>query len=195
MEAIAAREGTGLHVIGTKRLSLKESGIEAPKFMLGTMSVSDPVDVHFDFHLQTTPDLARAQAGARRFAASTNLLKTLSQTPGGGPPLHKQSCALARTTDGKMDFLRHSLPYLGKCYAGEQVRIGTINAGLLFLWEVSHARQARAQGPRGSCGFAGRIREFLMTNVTQNVETSLTEGGSILVVTTSRSCCALVFAP
>jgi hypothetical protein len=52
LEAASAADGTGLRVTGTTRLLLSDYGIKAPKFMLGTMTVADAVDVHFDLRLE-----------------------------------------------------------------------------------------------------------------------------------------------
>ena len=52
LEAAAAADGAGLRVTGTTRLLLTDYGIKAPKFMLGTMSVADAVDVHFALRLE-----------------------------------------------------------------------------------------------------------------------------------------------
>ncbi len=55
LEAAAEREGKALHVTGVKQLLMTDYGIKAPKFMLGMMSVSDPVTVHFDLKLEPNP--------------------------------------------------------------------------------------------------------------------------------------------
>jgi hypothetical protein len=52
LDAAAAADGTGLRVTGTTRLLLTDYGIKAPKFMLGTMTVADAVDVHFALRLE-----------------------------------------------------------------------------------------------------------------------------------------------
>jgi len=52
LDAASAADGTGLRVTGTTRLLLSDYGIKAPKFMLGTMTVADAVDVHFALRLE-----------------------------------------------------------------------------------------------------------------------------------------------
>jgi hypothetical protein len=52
LEAAAATDGSALRVTGTTRLLLTDYGIKAPKFMLGTMTVADAVDVHFVLRLE-----------------------------------------------------------------------------------------------------------------------------------------------
>jgi hypothetical protein len=52
LDAASAADGPGLRVTGTTRLLLSDYGIKAPKFMLGTMTVADAVDVHFVLRLE-----------------------------------------------------------------------------------------------------------------------------------------------
>lgn len=51
LEAAAATEGAKLRVTGVKQLLITDYGVKPPKFMLGIMSVSDPVAIHFDLLL------------------------------------------------------------------------------------------------------------------------------------------------
>ena len=55
LEAAATRVGSTLHVTGVKQLLITDYGVKPPKFMLGMMSVSDPVAIHFDLTLEPNP--------------------------------------------------------------------------------------------------------------------------------------------
>jgi len=55
IDAIAARGTTALRVMGSKKLLMTDYGIKPPTFMLGMMSVSDPITVHFDLRLEPGP--------------------------------------------------------------------------------------------------------------------------------------------
>jgi hypothetical protein len=55
LEAAATHDGTALHVTGVKQLLMTDYGIKKPTFMLGMMSVSDPIAVHFDLKLDPNP--------------------------------------------------------------------------------------------------------------------------------------------
>jgi polyisoprenoid-binding protein YceI len=55
LDAVGVTDGQVLHVTGTKQLLMTDYGVKPPKFMLGVMSVSDPITVHFDLRLARTP--------------------------------------------------------------------------------------------------------------------------------------------
>ena len=55
VDAIGVGDGDVLHVTGSKELLMTDYGIKPPKFMLGAMSVRDPVTIHFDLRLAATP--------------------------------------------------------------------------------------------------------------------------------------------
>jgi hypothetical protein len=55
LDAVGVTDGKVLHVTGVKQLLMTDYGVKPPKFMLGVMSVSDPITVHFDLRLERTP--------------------------------------------------------------------------------------------------------------------------------------------
>jgi hypothetical protein len=52
IDAVAVTDGQAMHVTGTKELLMTDYGVKPPKFMLGAMSVRDPVTVHLDLRLE-----------------------------------------------------------------------------------------------------------------------------------------------